>query len=101
MTIMTGRLRRYVDVSQVSGTGDVAEFCEFSDGTVAVRWFGEHPSTAVWGDIRDIEFIHGHGGKTVLVFDEPRPEAPVEPQPTSKYEHDEHPLETFDREDRG
>lgn len=87
MTIMTGRLRRYVDVSQVSGTGDVAEFAEFSDGTVAVRWFGEHPSTAVWGDIRDIEFIHGHSGKTVLLFDRDEPELPIETQP-STYEHD-------------
>lgn len=85
MTIMTGRLRRYVDVSQVSGTGDVAEFAEFSDGTVCVRWFGEHPSTAVWGDIRDIEIIHGHKGKTELVFDSPRPEdPPTDPLP-SKY----------------
>jgi hypothetical protein len=87
MTIMTGRLRRHVDVSHVSGIGDVAEFCEFSDGTVAVHWFGEHPSTAVWGDIRDIEFIHGHGGMTELVFDSPKPEAPIE---TSKYIHDEY-----------
>jgi len=69
MTVMTGRLRRHVDVSRVSGTGDVAEFCEFSDGSVAVRWLGEHPSTAVWNDIRDVEIIHGHNGATELVFD--------------------------------
>jgi hypothetical protein len=84
MTIMTGRLRRHVDVSNVSGTGDVAEFAEFSDGTVAVRWFGEHPSTAVWGDIRDIEAIHGHGGLTVIVFD---------PQPIdAPSNHEQHPI---------
>jgi hypothetical protein len=71
MTIMTGRLRRHVDVSNVSGTGDVAEFAEFSDGTVAVHWFGEHPSTSVWPDIRDVEAVHGHGGLTEIVFDAP------------------------------
>lgn len=90
MTIMTGRLRRYVDVSQVSGTGDVAEFAEFSDGTVCVRWLGEHPSTAVWGDIRDIEIIHGHQGKTELIFDSPRPDEPTADPLPSKYIHDIH-----------
>jgi len=89
MTIMTGRLRRHFDVSKVSGTGDVAEFCEFSDGSVAVRWLGEHPSTAVWADIRDVEFIHGHGGLTQVVFDTERPSR-----------NDEDPLQEFDREDR-
>jgi hypothetical protein len=90
MSVMTGRLRRHIDVSKVSGTGDVAEFCEFSDGTVAVRWFGDHPSTAVWGDIRDVEFIHGHAGLTEVVFDTAHPSS-----------DDEHPPDTFDREGRG
>jgi hypothetical protein len=67
MSIMTGTLRRHFDVSKVSGTGDVAEFAEFSDGAVAVRWHGDHPSTAVWNDIRDVEFIHGHKGATEIV----------------------------------
>lgn len=64
---MTGILRRHHDVSKVSGTGDVAEFAEFSDGAVAVRWHGDHPSTAAWNDIRDVEFIHGHQGATEIV----------------------------------
>jgi hypothetical protein len=67
MSIMTGILRRYVDISKVSGTGDVAEFAEFSDGAVAVRWHGDHPSTACWNDIRDVEFVHGHKGATEIV----------------------------------
>lgn len=70
MTIMTGHLRRHFDVSKVSGTGDVAEFAEFSDGAVAVHWHGDHPSTAVWNDIRDVEFIHGHSGATEIVPNE-------------------------------
>lgn len=67
MSIMTGTLRRYHDISKVSGTGDVAEFAEFSDGAVAVRWHGDHPSTAVWNDIRDVEIIHGHKGATEIM----------------------------------
>lgn len=70
MTIMTGILRRHHDISGVSGLGDVAELAEFSDGAVAVRWHGDHPSTAVWNDIRDVEFIHGHQGATEIVFAE-------------------------------
>lgn len=42
--------------------------CEFPDGAVAVRWPGPHPSTAAWGDIRDVEAIHGHGGSTVVTY---------------------------------
>lgn len=61
-------LHRYEDVSGVSGEGDVAWGCEFPDGAVALRWPGEHPSTATWGDIRDAEAIHGHGGKTVVMY---------------------------------
>lgn len=70
MSIMTGLLRRHVDISNVSGTGDVAELAEFSDGAVAVRWHGDHPSTACWNDIRDVEFIHGHKGATEIVFND-------------------------------
>lgn len=70
MSILTGRLLRHIDKSGVSGTGDVAELAEFSDGAVAVRWHGEHPSTAAWNDIRDVEIIHGHQGATEIVFDD-------------------------------
>lgn len=70
MSIMTGVLRRHVDKSGVSGTGDVAELAEFSDGAVAVRWHGDHPSTAAWNDIRDVEIVHGHQGATEILFDD-------------------------------
>lgn len=61
-------LQRHVDVSKVSGTGEVAFGVEFPDGAVAVRWPGEHPSTAAWSDIRDVEAIHGHEGATVVAY---------------------------------
>lgn len=66
-------LHRYEDVSDVSGTGDVAWGVEWPDGAVSIRWPGDHPSTATWNDIRDAEAIHGHGGKTVVQYsDAPR-----------------------------
>lgn len=65
---MTFVLYRYEDVSKVSGTGVVCEGAEFSDGAVAVRWLGDHPSTSAWNDIRDMEAIHGHHGRTVVRY---------------------------------
>lgn len=61
-------LHRAQDPSGVSGTGIVAEGVLFSDGTVAVRWHGQHPSTAVWASLADAEHVHGHGGLTRVVF---------------------------------
>ena len=64
-------LQRYKDISGVSGLGPVAFGAEFDDGSVALHWPGEHPSTAVWPDIRDVEAVHGHEGTTVVVYQDP------------------------------
>jgi len=61
-------LHRDQDVSGVSGTGLVAQGVQFDDGTCALRWLGEHHSTAVYDDAVDIELIHGHGGATRMVW---------------------------------
>lgn len=61
-------LRRSVDHSGVSGTGDVASGVEFPDGTVVVRWFGRDPSTSLWKDAASLEAIHGHSGDTKIVW---------------------------------
>lgn len=67
----TFSLQRDEDVSGVSGTGVVAEGVEFSDGTVALRWTaGEHGSTVVWDSIEPVVLIHGHDGRTSVVWDE-------------------------------
>jgi hypothetical protein len=60
----TFELVRYRDPSGVSGTGVVAEGCEFSDGSVALRWRGENPATAVWPNIESVVAVHGHQGAT-------------------------------------
>jgi len=62
----TFELVRYEDVSGVSGTGTVAEGCVFSDGSVALRWHGPNPSTAVWPNLNGILAVHGHAGATVV-----------------------------------
>jgi hypothetical protein len=62
----TFELVRYTDISGVSGTGVVAEGCVFTDGSVALRWHGANPSTAVWPDLDSILAVHGHRGATVV-----------------------------------
>ena len=65
-------LERREDISGVSGTGVVAEGVEFSDGTVALRWTSQFPTSVVFHDrgIESVEVIHGHNGATRIVFEE-------------------------------
>ncbi len=58
-------LDRIIDPTGVSGTGIVAEGVEFTDGSVAIRWRGYRPSTAVWARLADALAVHGHNGSTV------------------------------------
>lgn len=57
-------LVRNRDVTGVSGTGHVADGICWRDGTVTVRWLGEHPSTVVWPSMASVRHVHGHGGAT-------------------------------------
>lgn len=63
-------LQRDEDESGVSGTGPVAHGVVFPDGVVAMRWATGTASTAIYASIGDVEIIHGHGGKTRIVFDQ-------------------------------
>ncbi len=61
-------IERLEDVSGVSGTGIVAYGCVFNDGTTVIRWEGDKASTVVWESLEVAEHVHGHGGKTRIVF---------------------------------
>lgn len=61
---------RREDASGVSGCGMVAEGIIFSNGHVALTWLSKHPSINVYDSIEDVEIIHGHEGKTKIVFDD-------------------------------
>jgi hypothetical protein len=67
-------LIRDEDPTGVSGTGVVAEGVEWSDGTVTLRWYGEHASTVTWASMASVKAIHGHDGKTRIVWRPIRPE---------------------------
>lgn len=61
-------LVRSEDETGVSGVGLVAQGVEFDDGTCALRWLTRTSSTAVYARRADVETIHGHGGKTKILW---------------------------------
>ena len=66
-------LQRDEDETGVSGTGVVAEGVEFSDHSVALRWISDWPTSVVFHDrgMESVEAVHGHGGKTRIMFTPP------------------------------
>lgn len=62
---------RMEDASGVSGCGIVAEGVEFSSGRVALTWLSPHPSINLYNNMEDVILIHGHEGRTKIVFDDP------------------------------
>lgn len=62
----TFQMIRHVDVTGISGTGVIAEGTQFRDGTTVLRWYGDHPSTAVWPSVEEIAAVHGHQGATEI-----------------------------------
>src|SRR5688572_32930897 len=70
MTARRFELHRDSDITGVSGTGVVAEGIAFTDGTVALRWRSEWPTSVVFHDrgVEAVRKVHGHGGSTRLVW---------------------------------
>jgi hypothetical protein len=65
----TFKLLRLDDETGISGTGIVAEGVEFTDGSAALNWLTKHRSMGVYPNMRELENIHGHGGKTLVRWD--------------------------------
>ena len=61
-------LLRKEDFSGISGAGTVAEGVQFSDGTCAMRWKTATTSTAIYRNAEDLIAIHGHEGRTQIVW---------------------------------
>jgi len=66
------QLHRDVDDSGVSGTGVVAEGVCFTGGKCVLSWLTKHTSLAVYDDFDSVEAVHGHGGKTRVVWTDPK-----------------------------
>lgn len=61
-------LHRDDDETGVSGTGVVAAGCVFEDGKVVMRWRTKTASTTSFDNLNDVLAVHGHGGKTRIVW---------------------------------
>ncbi len=66
-------LRREIDVTGISGSGDVAEGVEFSNGVVALQWTSDFPTSVVFHQrgMESVAAVHGHGGATQVVWLDP------------------------------
>lgn len=61
-------LQRREDSSGVSGLGVVAEGIAFSDGTAVRHWLTAGGSTAVYHSAERVVDVHGHDGRTELLW---------------------------------
>jgi len=64
------RLLRNEDATGISGTGYIAEGVEFSTGKCALAWLTKYSSVALYDNIATLEAIHGHGGKTLIEWED-------------------------------
>lgn len=67
-------LERHEDISGTSGTGRVCEGIVFSDGVTVLHWLSACASTNIYANWESVIQVHGHGGATEIVFDDPAPE---------------------------
>lgn len=64
-------LMRHEDETGVSGVGVVAEGVLFTNGKAVVSWLTATTSVAVYDSMKIVEAIHGHKGKTEVVWEDP------------------------------
>lgn len=62
---------RSEDVSGTSGVGVVADGVCFDDGTCVMKWRGIMSSVAIYRSPVELEAIHGHEGRTQIVWLDP------------------------------
>jgi hypothetical protein len=61
-------LQRHEDATGTSGTGKVAEGVVFQCGRVALTWLTHVACVSIYDNIQGVETIHGHDGKTEVVW---------------------------------
>lgn len=70
-TIKEFHLVRVEDESGISGTGVVARGVILPSGSVCMEWSTFHSSICLYKNISDVEAIHGHHGKTLVIMGPP------------------------------
>ncbi len=71
----TFRMVRREDATGISGTGVVAEGVEFANGACVLSWLTQFESLGIYPSLDELLRIHGHEGRTTVVFDETIDEA--------------------------
>lgn len=61
-------LLRHEDASGISGVGVVGVGCVFPNNEVVFQWASYRSSLEIHHSLENFEEIHGHGGKTEVVF---------------------------------
>lgn len=61
-------LQRDQDETGISGTGRVAEGVQYQNGWCSMMWLTEYFSLVAYPSIEHVEKIHGHQGKTKIVW---------------------------------
>lgn len=64
-------LKRTEDIHGNSGTGNVAEGCEFENGWVALTWNSQYSSGTWFSSVHNLKHLHGHEGKTKVIWIDP------------------------------
>jgi hypothetical protein len=65
-------LKRKEDETGISGTGIVALGAEFyPSGVCVLKWITPTSSLGVYDNVNEMMEIHGHGGKTEMVYGNP------------------------------
>lgn len=91
------QLHRHEDSSGVSGTGVVAEGVEFTNRECVIHWLAKRSSMCIYATIDDVVAIHGHDGRTRVIFVDPT-QIPKQMQP---YVEPESPCPTCKVSPRG
>lgn len=65
----TFKLYRKEDATGISGTGYIAEGAVFSNGNAVLNWLTTHQSIGLYPSIEELVSIHGHEGRTMVVWD--------------------------------
>jgi hypothetical protein len=68
--IRTFQVVRDEDVSGVSGVGVIAEGVLFSSGKVFVNWISMHKIVEMADSVAEWQAVHGHEGRTRIVWDD-------------------------------
>jgi hypothetical protein len=63
-------LYRQEDISGISGLGIVADGVLFPNGLCVIAWRGKYHSIEVFPTVQQLEAVHGHGGKTHIVYED-------------------------------